>query len=175
MDAPVSLSHVSQLTKHFKRSDIKWSDAGLKFGLDHDTLEAIQKTHRSDEECFIAMLKEMVKDSKQLTMRNVLKVLKLTPSSNHEIPQLQAFSNPVPMTSGLPEWPAQLCVTVPVELPRLFRTNTRSVRQLRVAVPAVAVPATHHVIELPVYTDPPNDERQQLIVSIPTRTNIGHT
>ena len=148
MDAPVSLSHISKLNNYFKRSKLKWLDAGLKLGLDQDTLKAIQKSHHGEEECFKAMLKLLIKDPRQPTMRDVLKVL--DPRPRLPVPltsacrsELETFSNPLPS-------PKNLC--------------------FRITSDRIAVPTRYRATELPLYTDLPAVERQQLIVSLQEQT-----
>ena len=58
----MSLDDLHHLLIRFKLSQVKWFDAGLKLGLDKDTLEAIQRSYHSDKECFKEMLKQMITD-----------------------------------------------------------------------------------------------------------------
>ena len=65
-------AYFDSLPSQFSKQTIEeWFDAGLKLGIKQDTLEAIQKSHSSDEECFIAMFKEISIDSS--SWREVLK------------------------------------------------------------------------------------------------------
>ena len=150
MDATlVNTYHIPLLIKYFKRSKVKWFDAGLKFGLDQDTLEAIEKSHRSDVECFKAMLKQLVKDSKQPTMGEVWKVLKGS-EENKWFTSIEKLSS---VLSSVCEARAAVCD--PTDFSDLYH---------------VAVSAQHQTIEVPVYTELPADERQQLIVSLQEQT-----
>ena len=146
MDATlVNTYHIPLLITYFKRSKVKWFDAGLKFGLDQDTLEAIEKSHRSDMKCFKVMLKQLVKDSKQPTMGEVWKVLK---GSEETFPSLRGMKRGSPKVYDLTADSSDFY--------------------------HVAVPAQHQTIDVPVYTEFPADERQQLIVSLQEQTLAIH-
>ena len=112
----------------------------MKLGLEQDVLEAIQKSHRSDEECFKAMLKQMVTNPYTPTLSDVLKVI--TPGDILVVSPEDLPPGTVLYAAGLPSQGAQVA-----------KVNVHN-------------PATG----LPVYTNMPAIERQQLIVSLQEQT-----
>ena len=128
------------------QSKENWFDAGLKLGIDQDTLESIRKSHHSDEERFFAMLNQLPKDPHPPTMRDVRKALnKLPVGKPPAVEQTHA---------GL----RAILYRPPCPFGRLHS-------------PPQAARVTHHpAIEIPVYTDLTVVERQQLIVSLQEQT-----
>ena len=198
MDTPVVLSDVDSILKYFKRSQVKWFDAGLKLGLDHDTLEAIQKSHGNNKsECIVKMIKQLVKEPHPPTMRGVLKVLKLKPSrppiavkSALSDPQHSSASPPKCSTSDqsdfmtLPSRSRSHSPEPPSPSPKVYRNvcqfasydPNRSETEIKLETEHILsllagyVPNHNPASGLPVYTDPPTDEQQQLIVSLQEQT-----
>ena len=78
MGDTVSVDDMDSLLMYFEMSKVKWFDAGMKLGLSQDTLDNIQKLCHSDEKCFTALLKQLIRYPQPPTMRDVLKVLKLS-------------------------------------------------------------------------------------------------
>ena len=77
MDAPLSLNDMDNLlTYYFGTSKIKWFDAGLKLGLNQDTLDTIQKLHHCEEDQCNDLLKQLVNEPQPPTLRDVLDLLK---------------------------------------------------------------------------------------------------
>ena len=109
--------------------EVKWFDAGLKLGLDQNILEAIQKSHHSDEECFVAMLKQMMTDPNPPTVRELFRVLQ----------------------------------------PKITQ-QSQGLFNEQVNCQVVKVHQHYPATDLPVHTDLPTDDRQQLIATLQEQT-----
>ena len=114
-----------------------WFDAGLKLGLDQDTLESIRKSHTNDEDCFFAMLNQLPK--------------------NPHPPTLQVIGKP------------QAAKQTHTGLQGILYTALHGFERLHSPPQADRV-GCDPTTDIPVYTDLPAVERQQLIVSLQEQT-----
>ena len=71
---PLDIDYLDTLLPYFKKCKEKWHDIGQELGVESDSLQTILKTHQTEEECLVAMLKEGLTGTRPARMADVRKL-----------------------------------------------------------------------------------------------------